>query len=438
MVLLKYCFTFLRYYWSCLQRNSLLSLLIIFLLLGCASKKAFIKQNLQKAEDAKYLVGFELFDPEKNKVLYSKNTHTYFNPASNTKIFTLYTSLQILQDSIPAFHYQKQNDTLFLKPTGDPTFLHPDFSSEKTLDFLQSNDYSVLAVIPNLFVDDTYGPGWAWEDYAYAFMPERTAMPLYGNVTTIFYDDSLVIKPAVFKSSVATQKAKYPRKRYENSFFIPKELKDTLKIPFINSENLLEKLVTAVTNKETVVKNPLSLLKWQTQFSQPTDSVLIPMMIESDNFLAEQLMMVASSINNDSLSIQQSIKFALDSLLPNLPDKPRWVDGSGLSRYNLFTPDSFVYVLNKLYNEIPDKRKLFTYFPSGGVNGTLKKWYGDEKAFIYAKSGSFSNNYCLSGYLITKSGKTLIFSFMANHFTIPSSIVKQELEALIYHIKDHY
>ncbi|XLS27774.1 D-alanyl-D-alanine carboxypeptidase/D-alanyl-D-alanine-endopeptidase [Flavobacteriaceae bacterium M23B6Z8] len=420
------------------QESKLLFLIIPVFVLSCSSPKTFIEKKLEKAQIEKYFVGFELFDPATQQVLFARNAHTYFNPASNTKIFTLFSALTTLNDSLVAFKYHEQGDTLFIKPAGDPTFLHPEFDSQRTIDFLRSVNVSTISIIPDLLLDDPYAPGWAWEDYGYAFMPQRSALPLYGNVVTIFQNDSLVVKPAIFASDISFQKEKYPRELTKNLFFISEELKDTIHIPFLSSPELSRKLLENITlkNIEFTPKAPEN--PWFIRYSHPVDSVLIPMMINSDNFLAEQLMMAVSAVNRDSLSVQDAIEYTLDSLLPNLPDKPRWVDGSGLSRYNLFTPNSFVHVLHKLYDKIPDKKKLFAYFPAGGVNGTLKEWYGGEQSFIFAKSGSFSNNYCLSGYLITKTGKTLIFSFMANHFTIPSREVKKELEILLSGIRDRY
>jgi len=45
------------------------------------------------------------------------------------------------------------------------------------------------------------------------------------------------------------------------------------------------------------------------------------------------------------LSTEWTIDSLLKTDLKDLPQKPRWVDGSGLSRYNLFTPQSFVWLL---------------------------------------------------------------------------------------------
>jgi D-alanyl-D-alanine carboxypeptidase/D-alanyl-D-alanine-endopeptidase (penicillin-binding protein 4) len=80
------------------------------------------------------------------------------------------------------------------------------------------------------------------------------------------------------------------------------------------------------------------------------------------------------------------------------------------------------------------KERLFKLFPTGGASDE----FTSETPYIYAKTGSLGNNYCLSGYLQTKSGKTLIFSFMNNHFRQPSSEVKRRMQLVFERIRDEY
>ena len=158
----------------------------------------------------------------------------------------------------------------------------------------------------------------------------------------------------------------------------------------------------------------------------------------SDNFLAEQMLILSSSTLSDTLNSSKIRNHILNNQLKDLKQKPRWVDGSGLSRYNLFTPISFVQVLSKLYDKIPRER-LFNLFPVGGESGTLKKYYaGKQKPYIYAKSGTLGNNYSLSGYLITNKGETLIFSFMNNHYKKPTVEIKKRMQLVFEWLRDNY
>ena len=76
--------------------------------------------------------------------------------------------------------------------------------------------------------------------------------------------------------------------------------------------------------------------------------------------------------------------------------------------------------------------------PASGESGTLKNSYKASKPYIYAKTGTLRNNHSLSGLLITKSGKTLYFSFMNSNYTVPNSQLKQAMEEILITVHDQY
>ena len=72
---------------------------------ACVSQAAFKRQLIAAEEKFNDHIGFVLYDPGSRKTLIEFNSARYFTPASNTKIFTFYTALQILGDSVPALKY---------------------------------------------------------------------------------------------------------------------------------------------------------------------------------------------------------------------------------------------------------------------------------------------------------------------------------------------
>ena len=158
-------------------------------------------------------------------------------------------------------------------------------------------------------------------------------------------------------------------------------------------------------------------------------------MHRSDNFYAEQSLLMVS---HERLGVMDDAAI-IDTFLANdfkgMPQKPRWVDGSGLSRYNLLTPQDFVFVLDKMKNEF-DWKRITTIFASGG-NGTLGNYYQNLHGQIFAKTGSLSNNTALSGYLVTHTGKTLIFSILVSNHTLPASSVRGAVETFLKYVCDH-
>ena len=302
-----------------------------------------------------------------------------------------------------------------------------------------AENYKKVDVVLDNLEDEKFGPGWAWEDYDTYFSPEKSSFPMYGNVVAISNQDSLRSIPKALKNQVYFSNLNKKRDFNSNTFYYNRKRKDTIEVPMVIDSLLLSKLWDDVLpNKVSISKYADKELSKIAYSNVPSDSLYKRMMFVSDNFLAEQILILASSTLSDTLSSERIRDTILNHHLKDLKQKPRWVDGSGLSRYNLFTPTSFVQVLTKLYNQIPQQR-LFNLFPAGGESGTLKSFYpGKNKPYIYAKSGTLGNNYSLSGYLITNSGETLIFSFMNNHYRKSTTDVKKRMQLIFEWLRDNY
>jgi D-alanyl-D-alanine carboxypeptidase/D-alanyl-D-alanine-endopeptidase (penicillin-binding protein 4) len=160
------------------------------------------------------------------------------------------------------------------------------------------------------------------------------------------------------------------------------------------------------------------------------------MMHRSDNFFAEQSLLMVS---NELLGIMNDEKI-IDTLLKtdfkDLPQKPRWVDGSGLSRYNLFTPQDFVAILNKMKNEFGMER-IKTILPTGG-KGTISSYYKTETGYIFAKTGTLSGVVAFSGFLYTKKNKLLIFSVLVNNHQSSATDVRRAVEKFLQGVRNKY
>ena len=367
--------------------------------------------------------GLVVINAETDKVLYSRNGDRYFTPASNTKIFTMYASIKMLPKHVPSLKYVVSGDTLYIQGTGDPSWLHPHLQDSTAIQWLKKQ--TNIALYTKNTEDARFGPGWAWGDYQYYYSPERSALPLYGNVVTISNTMGATVSPDVFADSTFVMESPVRREEGRNHFYISPRRTDTLETPFITGDELTEQLLERVLDKDIVLVDHFPDLPKQTLYGMETDSIIKPMMFKSDNLLAEQLMMMASSTLSDTLGIRRAVDHMLENELSDLVQEPSWVDGSGLSRFNLFTPNSIVQILQKLHREVPEER-LFELFPMRGAHGTVKKWEDPTtEPFLFAKSGSLRNNFNLSGYLRTKSGKLLIFSFMNNQFRAPTSEIRK-------------
>jgi D-alanyl-D-alanine carboxypeptidase/D-alanyl-D-alanine-endopeptidase (penicillin-binding protein 4) len=136
------------------------------------------------------------------------------------------------------------------------------------------------------------------------------------------------------------------------------------------------------------------------------------------------------------MSDEKIIDTILKTTLKDVPQKPKWVDGSGLSRYNLFTPNDFVYILNKMKNDFGLER-MKVILATGG-EGTLSSYYKNMAGNIYAKTGTLSNNCALSGYLITAKGRLLIFSVINNNYITGATPVRRATERFLNYIQKKF
>ncbi len=93
----------------------------------------------------------------------------------------------------------------------------------------------------------------------------------------------------------------------------------------------------------------------------------------------------------------------------------RMSDGSGLSRYNLVTPEALTRLL-ALEARQRDGAFFYGALPVAGVDGTLKNRMKGTPAQgnVRAKTGTFSIVNCLSGYVTTRDGVRLAVSVLTN------------------------
>jgi D-alanyl-D-alanine carboxypeptidase/D-alanyl-D-alanine-endopeptidase (penicillin-binding protein 4) len=402
-------------------------------------------------------VGICIFEPAKNKFWYNYNGDHYFVPASNTKIPTCYAAMKYLGDSLTGILEAENDSAIYFFPAADPTFLHPDFTNQPLITFFQKVNKKIYA-LDRKWLATPLGPGWSWNDYNEPYMAERSPMPVYGNVIKWIQDSSAANESAVIYTAPEINWKVDFTTNQENNFYVERNISENVYTVSEGKKKFQQQYVPFVTNglKSTLellpdtIHKKISLLS-QSDFqklldathqlrkikTQPTDSLLRPMMHRSDNFFAEQTLLMVS---NELLGIMDDQK-VIDTLLKtdfkDLPQKPRWADGSGLSRYNLFSPQDFVTIFNKMKNEFGmDRIKLI--FPTGD-EGTLRNYYKAEAGYLYAKTGTLSGVVALSGFLQTKKNKLVIFSVLVNNHNNPSSAgVRRAVEKFIEDIRKQF
>jgi serine-type D-Ala-D-Ala carboxypeptidase/endopeptidase (penicillin-binding protein 4) len=437
----------------------ILAIAVAFFATSCSVQKAINKTAdsilFKDSALANAHIGISIFDASNNKYLYDHQGNKFFVPASNTKIFTCYAALKYFGDSIPGIQYVETADSIYLFPTGDPTFLHKDFATQPIITFLNKKQKPIAVSNAN-WNDSGLGFGWSWDDYNSSYMAERSPLPVYGNIIRFVQEQTITEgkeEPVIytipdinwklnFNPDPGTKAFSVRRQRNDNIFRVTTgtEKYREQEIPFITNglESSLELLKDTVRSplSPTTTKPKTLNSKLETIHSQPTDSLLIPMMHNSDNFFAEQILLMVSNIKLGVMDDSRLIDTLLKTDLAGLPQKPRWVDGSGLSRYNLFSPQDFVWVLNRMKMEFPFER-IKHIFATGG-QGTLRNFYKTDSANLFAKTGSLSGHLALSGFVTTRKNKQLIFSVIVNNHNGSAVAIRRQVERFLQGIIRKY
>ncbi len=415
-------------------------------------------------------VGLSLADAATGEALFGYHEAQYFSPASTAKLLSLYAGLQLLPDSLPSLRYFSRGDTLYFQGTGDPTFLHGDVPSRRAYSFLANRPEKLLAYC-ELPASAAYGPSWAWDDFGYYFQPERGPFPVYGHTVRFYHwpgvagaakrpavPERLKTLPRHFAPlaaaappALAARLAADPdaphvlRLPLDNRFqVLPSAKKWVDEVPFRTSRALTLQLLA-----DTLRRRMAGGL-WRPRPGRDSirtlrgllaDSLYRRMLRVSDNFLAEQLLLLCSTRvgYRDSLSTERVIREMLRHRLAFLPDRPVWVDGSGLSRLNLLTPRALTALLVKLHGEVDEKRLLSLLAPGGGP-GTLRLRYHDagppKTTWFWGKTGTLTHTCNLAGYLRCRSGRLLAVTFLHNNIRADDQATRNEMERLLRQLRE--
>lgn len=431
---------------------------MICVFMSCSSTgklvKSFTQQYASDSALANAHIGVAVFDATNQKTIFQYNSNKYFVPASNTKIPTLYVGLKYLGKQLPGLMVEERTDSVLIAPTGDPTFLHSDYRQHPVFDYLKSLNKPITINSSN-WKTDALGSGWTWGDYLAYYSAERSAMPIYGNYIkwiqqkTVETENGkkdtavlIITEPEInWPMTFAPDKGRsfnIYRPRTENTYTVTegREMKAELEVPFVTNgiQSTLELLKDTLQKQVTLTTTALSQPK--IIYSQASDSMFKPLMYRSDNFYAEQTLMMVSQQLLGYMDEGKLMDSIIKSDFKGMPQRPRWADGSGLSRYNLFTPDDMVWLLLKMKDEFGMDR-LKTLFETGNT-GTLRNYYKEEAGFIYAKTGTLSGVVALSGYLYTNKNNLLVFSFLVNNHNTSSTAVRRAVEKYIKGLKAKY
>ena len=385
-------------------------------------------------------VGIAVYNASSKQWVDKYQSDHYFTPASNTKIQTCYLGMKYLKDSLPGWQFAENKDSIFLMPLGDPSFLHPDFTYQPVADLIRSSKKQIVLCLPNEADQfEMYGRGWSWDDYAEAYQPERNRLNIYGNVMTVEKKkEAVTVWPKYFLKgqSFPNEYTIWSREKLSNQFYpLPESSKAPhQKLPFITDNQFT--LAKALMEDSLAPALPIVIQKgWHQKESKviatvPTDSLLKIMMYKSDNFYAEQVLLMTSQQLLGRMDDAALIDTVLKTDFASFPQISKWVDGSGLSRFNLTTPENYIALLKQMQTKFGEAR-VRNIFEKGG-EGTLSAYYKNFPGEIYAKTGTLGGQIALSGFMYTPKKQKWYFSVLvANHVSKTTMPVRKAVEAYL-------
>ncbi len=151
----------------------------------------------------------------------------------------------------------------------------------------------------------------------------------------------------------------------------------------------------------------------------------------SDNYLAESLYLLCARKRFGTASYlgawEAEDRFWSRIGVPEREYRAR--DGSGLTRENLITPRAQVELL-RAYRDVD---WFFNSLPESGRSGTLRYRLSQNgmAGRVNAKTGTLADVSALSGYVRTRSGRTIAFCVMANHYTASAATMRQKIDQVV-------
>jgi D-alanyl-D-alanine carboxypeptidase/D-alanyl-D-alanine-endopeptidase (penicillin-binding protein 4) len=176
--------------------------------------------------------------------------------------------------------------------------------------------------------------------------------------------------------------------------------------------------------------------------SPPLREIATTMMKVSQNLYAETLLKTIGAVKTGATGSAEAGLAVAREIFAGwgiTPGSYVQVDGSGLSRYDFVTAEMIVTLLERMHKDPRHHDAFVATLPIAGTDGTISTRMKDTRAEAnaLAKTGSIANVRALSGYVRTRDGDTLIFSILANSFTIPAATVNWIADLAVERLANH-
>ena len=420
--------------------------------------------------------GIVVRDARTGRVVLSRNADKNLLPASNLKLFTTAVALDQLG---PTYRYttrlydlgETSSDGTFrgdlvIRGSGDPTFGSEGYGDPLKAWAEALAEAGVRRVEGRLIGDDDafedarYGEGWdvthiATESYA----PPAGGLVWNDNLVDIRIEGTSPGQPVRFESTPpgfatvrgdVTTRSGGGRLDVERTLGtdeftlrggVPARYRGTLEVPVANPtlyavHAFASRLAEAGIDVSRAARVDVDDLDRKPSYdgveplraavSPPLAEIVDRVNRESDNLYAEQVFRTfgGGTVEGAADRVEAFVEAAGADA-----DGLSIVDGSGLSRKDMVTPDALAAVLRAMRDH-PASGAFLQSLPQGGSSGsTLRNRLGGIP--VRAKTGSLMAVRCLAGYVNGPDGTPYVFVLMANNYTTRGGRIAQAQDAIV-------
>ncbi len=356
-------------------------------------------EGVIRSVDPTALVGVKVVSLDKGVVLYERNAQCRFVPASSLKLFTAAAALEQL-GADDRFETMVKVDGVidkgvvkgncYLVGSGDPSLKGTDFIGlVEGMDVREIQGDLILDM--SCFEDGPMGPGWMWDEE-----PGYWCVPLSAlNVEHNFVGGAVVTQPELLAATLFKE--------------------------------LLDRKGILLRGELKLGRAPEGSVCLTRHFSEPMSELIKVVLQNTDNLYSN---CIFKRMGGSWEKGRKSVESFMRDVIGLDVEKMRIVDGSGLSRYNLASPDQMMTFLKRMHSN----RFLKTALPVGGEVGTLKRRMLSFRGRVAAKTGSMTGVSSLCGFVTTETGEELAVAIFVNGYMKEGREIKVKLEDEICHI----
>ena len=467
---------------------------LMLILISCSnSKMNKIVKEFKTVPELKHSnFGISVLNTETNKILWSENADKILVPASNQKLYTTAAMLEMFGSDYTfktKISYSGTidkngvlNGDLYIIGGGDPSLgskylisnreeLEDEELLEKQLSFFniwvkKIQELGIKKINGKIIGDSSYFPEfsvlktWEWVDMSYDYGASPSGLTILDNSfkLNLTIGENNIVSSSVKPDGIAVKIKNNLKENLEgpnNIILVVPPYSNTINVlGTINKNKIYNTVIQDPTfstinlfkNKlETVGINCLGLKTVSNKSKRdkltevlvhesPKLSSLISLTNKmSINLFAEHFKIAINKKLLESKENELNKKLFQEYLKKTFKISALYnYDGSGMSRYNGFSPNETITLLSYMKNS-PNFKIYYDSLAEPGKIGTMKKFSKNTVLVdnLHAKSGTLTGVKAYSGYMYNQNNKLLAFSIMVNNHGLKSSEISKEIQKIM-------